>query len=205
MSLVLPTDDVPRRPRGKPLTPVEAHPVWEAGHYYAVKGATEWSRVGWELLERLAHPEAARLLFIDDVHELDEVGTHERDNPRIDFNPSSTHTVMESEVLDDAYEVLEPLMRLPKRKRVRYSANKKTWRCSGHLLIRDDSIPTCLFYDLGLTVRKCLLGYRSAVNILPKAYELQQRRLRKVVNKALPGFGLTVILHDLDGNWEYLE
>ena len=181
--------------------------VLEAGHFYESKGPTELARRGWQILTDIARPPDARLLFVDDVHPLHDVSEDERSLPVISFAPAPepTHVVTESSVLPDAYSALEKLSLLPRRKRARKSGSTKVMRCSGHALINGDGTPLCLFYDLGLTWRKYLLGYRRGINILPVSYAQEQKRLLKIVRKALPDFRLDVILYDLEGRYWRLE
>lgn len=184
----------------------EVRTVWEAGHYYAAKGPTVWAQVGWDILTELAAPDDARLLFVDDVHGMDEVGEYERELDVIEFvpDPSPTYVVTESSVLEDAYETLERLAGLSRRKRARKSGSARVWRCSGHSLTRPDGTPLCLLYDLGLIARKWALGYTRVVNILPASYEIEQRRLTQIARKAFPDLVIDVVLYEEDGSWRWM-
>ncbi len=177
--------------------------VLEAGHYYESKGPTAWSHKGWDILNSLARPQDARLLFVDDVHSLEDVSECERRLSVIDFEPTPgpTHLVTESSVLPDAFKALKKLRQLSRRKRARITGSSKVMRCSGHSLINGDGTPLCLFYDLGLTWQKYHMGYRRGINILPMSYAQEQQRLLKIVRKALPDFHLDVILYDLNGGY----
>ncbi len=179
--------------------------IWEAGHYYKAKGPTEWSVAGWSILAQFSQPHEGRLLFIDDVHTLDDVHEHERGLSTIPFEPAPepTHIITESAVRESAFEALNVLKQLPKRKRARISGGR--WRCSGFPLTSVDGTPLCLFYDLGLTWYKRQLGFTRAINVVPQFYEEEQRRLLRLVRKAMPDFDLTVIVHCKQGSWRILE
>lgn len=179
--------------------------IWEAGHYYLSKGPTVWTEAGWNLMKALAHEDDARLLFLDDVHPLSDVSSCERSLRTIAFDPEPlpTHVVAESQMQVYSEPILETLAALPKRKRARRV--RSGWLCSGHQLMTGDGRPTCLLLDLGLTWYKRSLGYRTAVNIVPEFYEEQQRKLLRLVEKAMPDFDLRVILHDKNGAWRALN
>jgi len=181
--------------------------IWEGGHYYEAKGPTQWSHESWKILTKYAASQDARLLFVDDVHALEDVHTFERELESFAFNPvpAPTHIVTESSVHGKALEALEQLKRLPKRQRAR-KGRSGAWYCSGFQLTKagGDS-PLCLLYDMGLTFLKRELGFTHAVNILPSFYEAEQRRLKKLVSRILPEFHLDVVLHDLEGSWRLLD
>ena len=179
--------------------------VWEAGHYYLAKGPTQWTEAGWKLASCLAKPDDRRLLFIDDVHDIHDVHPDERALDVVAFHPDPepTHIMTESRALEHAETALENLRRLSKRARARASGGML--RCSGFALRTKDGLPTCLFYDLGLTWWKRELGATAAVNVVPHFYEDEQRRLLRLVRKAMPDFTLEVILHDTEGRWRCLS
>ena len=186
----------------EPLVRRTAGPtIFEAGHYYAAKGPTQWSEMGWNILSTYTEQGDGRLLFIDDVHASDQLPSYERDLENIAFNPhpEPTHTILESEVLEDAEEALKVLKILPRRKRARKTGRGKVLRCSGFPLKNSKNEPTCLFLDIGLTWRKYKFGFTHAVNILPAFYESEQQHLYRIMRKALPQLTLDVILFDLDG------
>src|SRR3989344_4535382 len=181
--------------------------VIEAGHYYEAKGPSAWSQAGWEILSALATPEDGRLLFIDNVHSLEQMSGHERHLERVNFDPrpAPTHIIYESDVRVDAEDALIKLKLLPRRRRARKSGRAQVTRCSGFPLIGSNGKPTCLFLDIGLTWRKFNLGFRYVVNVLPHFYEEEQRQLRRIMRKALPELQLDVILFDLDGTSRHLD
>lgn len=181
--------------------------IWEAGHFYHAKGPTMWSQAGWSVMAALSHEKDKRMLFIDDVHPIENVHETERSLERIAFDPKPppTHIAAESRMLPFAQEALEVLKSrsMPKRYRARQVSG--TWRCSGYPLQAANGRPLCLFLDLGLTWYKRSLGFNRAVNIVPAFYADEQRRLVRLVEHAMPDFELRVIIHDVHGRWRYLE
>ena len=177
--------------------------VVESGHYYRVKGPTRWSKVGWEILEKVRCPEDRTMLFVDDVHELKDVSPREAILSNIAFSPNPDYFVLESEVSMLALGVLERLQNLSKkssRPRVYEEENITSWR--GFPVVNGKG-PTCVLLDAGLMLKKHQLGFTQALNILPFYYEEQQRRLLQVVGKVIPEIKLEVLLYDLKGNfWE---
>ncbi|MFA7309840.1 MAG: hypothetical protein WC050_02945 [Candidatus Paceibacterota bacterium] len=179
--------------------------IYEGGHYYLAKGPTPWSATGWNVMCGLARKRDARMLFIDDVHPVENVHEHERHLKCINFRPTPgpTHLAAESAMLSHAHEALKVLRSLPKRRRARKIQGR--WHCSGFPLEGISGRPLCLFFDLGLTWYKRLLGFDRAVNVVPEFYADEQRRLVRLAKKAMPDFELRVILHDAQGSWRWLE
>ncbi len=188
-------------PAHDPLNPI----MWEAGHYYLAKGPTQWSEAGWTVMNLLAHDGDSRMLFVDDVHQKEDVHMNERDLARIAFDPKPqpTHMAVESEMLVHAYQALEMLKQLPRRHRARNTQGR--WYCSGFPLQGQRGQPLCLLFDLGLTWYKRKLGFQRAINVVPLHYAEEQRQLMRLVRKAMPSFELAVITHDLHGNWQHLD
>lgn len=177
--------------------------IIEAGHYYSTKGPTIWSAIGWEIMLSMLTDNDKSMLFIDDIHSLEDVSPEEVALLQIEFNPKPNFTVLESTVVAKAWDVLDLLKALPKKKRARVNSGR--WYCSGFPLVTKSGMPNCVLLDAGLTLLKNELGFLEGVNILPKFYEEQQRKLLRVVAKALPDFHLWVVLYDLDGNFWYVE
>lgn len=175
----------------------------EAGHYYLAKGPTEYSQVGWKILRALCLTNDRSLLFLDDIHEKSDVHAEEIDLPIVTgFTPIADHTVYESEVASEAFEVLEILCGLPKAKRARRNGEDR-WFCSGFPITNPLGNPLCVLLDAGLTLRKMRLGFLEHVNILPYFYEEQQRHVLKLIAKALPTCSTRVVLYRLDGTcWD---
>lgn len=175
--------------------------VLEAGHYYSAKGPTIWSAVGWEIMLSMRGDDDKSMLFIDDVHDWGDVPPDEVLLPKVEFDPSPDFVVLESEVVVKAWEFLELLKKLPRKRRARNNSGR--WYCSGFPLVTKSGAPSCVLLDAGLTLLKSELGFREGVNILPKFYEEQQIKLLRLVAKALPNFRLRVVLYDLEGkSWE---
>jgi len=189
--------------------PPSDYAIWEAGHYYEAKGPTIWASLGWDVMQGLMNPSrnAHSMLFIDDVHPIGEVSSHERDMPCVQFNPlpAPEHIVLESEVKDETADVLERLKLLPRRRRARWTWNPSRWSCSGFSLTNTKEEPLCLLYDLALTLRKYNLGYRRGINVLPEFYASQQRPLLQIANKLLPDFTLSTVLFNKNGSLRTLK
>jgi hypothetical protein len=177
--------------------------ILESGHFYSVKGPTQWSRIGWRILNTLKKNGDKTMLFIDDIHQMMDVHEQERHLPCIPFDPKPDFSVKESEVSWYAFQVLEILKNLPKRKKARLNgADARKWHCSGIPLTHANGNPTCILLDVGLTLMKQNIGFVKAVNILPLFYKEQQRGVLRLVEKAMPDFHLEVILFSLDGSYE---
>ncbi|MDO8581506.1 MAG: hypothetical protein Q7S16_01400 [bacterium] len=172
--------------------------ILEAGHYYVAKGPTLWSLVGWELMQRMKTPDDKSMLFMDDIHSMDDVSPEEALLPTMEFFPNPDFTIMESAVKEKALEALEMLKALSKKKRAMLHSG--VWYCSGFPLTTPSGKPICVLLDLALTLLKKELGAEECINILPKFYEEEQRKLLRLVPKVLPNFRLQVVLYDLEGN-----
>ena len=180
--------------------------IWEAGHFYESKGPTQLSVIGWSILAQLAPSHHARMLFVDDVHEADQLHCRERELDVVLFNPDPdpTHYITESQVLDHGHAALGVLKKLPRRKRARQNGSG-AWQCAGFTLIDSNKKPRCLLYDLGLTLLKFELGFRRGYNILPAFYAREQRQLLRLAKRVVPEFELVVILYEESGEWLHLE
>jgi hypothetical protein len=175
--------------------------IIEAGHYYSAKGPTLWSLVGWRIMSSICSDRDKSMLFIDDIHSLEDVSPEEAVLLQVEFNPKPDFTVLESAVTAKAWEALDILKVLPSRRRARINAGR--WYCSGFPLTTSSGTPNCVLLDAGLTIFKRELGFQEGVNILPKFYEEQQGKLLRLVAKTLPDFHLQVVLFDLGGKfWE---
>lgn len=173
--------------------------ILESGHYYAAKGPTIYSKIGWEILERSKLPSDQSLLFIDDTHSSEDAPKEELELPMIVFNPTADFVVNESAMNDWGLRFLDILRALPKRQRARKNNSSESWFCSGQRLTDDKGKPLCLLLDAGLTLYKRSLCFPQAVNILPYFYKEEQLILMRLVAKAMPDFKLTVMLFNLDG------
>jgi len=178
---------------------VTSHPrILEAGHYYTAKGPTVWAVMGWGIMQGLRHSHDATLLFLDNVHDLNDVHPEEVHLDVVEFDPEADFVVNEGDVVAEAKEVLDRLLGLSRRRRAARNGNGKYF-CSGVPLTDEDGNPNCLLLDAGLTLKKQQLGFSSGVNILPIFYEEEQRSLLRIVDKAIPDFGLHVVLYDVHG------
>lgn len=174
--------------------------ILEAGHYYVAKGPTIWSLRGWEVLSKLRQSDDKTLLFIDDVHNIDDVVDEERYLSTENFNPEADFTILESAVVSETDLIMAALRLLPNGKGPKRNGEGRLF-VSGVPLFTPSGFPSCVLLDAGLTWRKRALGFDEGVNILPCFYEMQQKNLLRVVRKAIPNFRLRVILFDLAGNF----
>ncbi len=177
--------------------------ILEAGHYYLAKGPTQWSLMGWKLMHGLRRNGDASLLFVDDIHSAAEAPKPERELPAITFAPIADFRIQESWLVDESWRALDRLKRLSRTKRARWS--RGAWYCSGARLTTVSGAPTCVLYDLGLTIYKLNQGFRSGINILPEFWEPQQRRVVRLITKAVPEFSLEVVLYDLNSRFWNLD
>jgi hypothetical protein len=177
--------------------------IIEAGHYYQSKGPTEWSQVGWSVMQNVRAEEDKTMIFVDDFHTLKDVSQLETDLPVVDFHPHADYTVMESAMVEYARDALGILQNLPKRRRARTNRLSR-WYCSGFAITDNRERPLCLLLDLGLSLYKWrMLGFCEGINIVPCFYEEEQRRLCRLMAKAVPSFSLEVLLYDLRGkHWK---
>lgn len=188
--------------------------VWEGGHFYASKGPTMWSVLGWQLLTQLRETGSHTMLLVDDVHPVELVHAAEREMPVIaDFCPQACITVLESAMAKPGREVLSALSSreaLSRRHRARYTQHR--WNCSGYPLTVPNGSkavaaaqPLCLLYDLGLAKLKHDLGFTRAVNVLPEFYAPEQRALIRIARKVVPNLRIEAVLYDLSGQWRRLR
>lgn len=176
--------------------------IIDAGHYYASHGPTYLSVLGWEIACDLKTKEDSLLLFIDDVHAINDLHPRERAELVVEFQPNAEFLIKESEVFFEAREVLERLKALPKKKRAKRNGEGK-WFCSGATLTNESETPLCNLLDAGLSLRKLRMGFHRGINILPYFYEDQQRHLLRIIEKSLPEFSLSVVLFDEKRNhWQ---
>lgn len=176
--------------------------IIEAGHFYQAKGPTTFSELGWGILEKMHSDGDKSLLFIDDVHTLNDVSTDEINLPAVSFSPKADFIVMESAMRDWGFKFLELLKELPKRKRARKYNGNGVWFCSGFPLTNEAGDPLCLLLDAGLTLYKQSLGCKTAINILPDFYQDEQERLLRLVKKAMPDFLLEVVFFNQKAHWQ---
>jgi len=176
--------------------------ILESGHYYQAKGVTKLSEIGWSVLENLKSSRDETVLYVDDVHGVEDVGEEERNLPVIPFIADADNTILESAMVPYALTILEKLKNLSRKKRARVG-NDGRWFCSGFSVTNKSGFPNCVLLDAGLTLWKSKQGFKEGINILPWFYESEQRDLLRLIAKAIPDFSLTVILYDLNGKfWE---
>ncbi len=174
--------------------------IIEAGHYYLSKGPTVWSKIGWEILEKIKSSDDKTLLFIDDIHKLEDVFIFEKNLPNINFNPNPDYLMMESEM---EFLALEVLSRLKKVSVLKSKNGVTKWHGFN---IFDKKGCSCVLLDAGLILKKYELGFFETVNILPFFYQLEQKRLLEIIKKVIPEIQLKIIFFNSDGFfWEMQE
>lgn len=190
---------------GNPLSSV----VWEAGHFYQCHGQTEWTKMSWEIMRDLAHPDHLSMVMIDDVHEIKDMNPHELipTLPDLQLDPEPGIVVMESAMEEYGIKVMDELHRLPsRRKRPRKRGKDGRCSCSGSLLTTPDEKPMCLLYDLGLTWFKYnTMSFRHIVNVLPEFYYSEQHALMRIARRLMPNLILEAVLFDLQGRRRLLR
>jgi len=179
--------------------------ILEAGHYYRVKGPTRWSQLGWEVLRRIRSDGDRTMLFIDDVHDEDQLHEVELCAPTVEtFDPVADFRVLESRMNGEADEVFNRLGELSSKGRPK-KLRDGSWHCSGTMIRHANGDPTCALLDAGLALWKFQQGFRRGVNILPEHYYWQQQYVLRLVMKAVPDFDLSVVLFDQSGQHQVME
>ena len=183
--------------------------IWEAGHFYHSYGPTEWTKVSWDIMKELAHPDDCSLVMIDDVHSVSEMDSEEQIPKLLELNldPESNITILESAMEKHAWVVMDKLHKLPsRRKRPRKRSKDGRWSCSGSLLTTPNGRPMCLLYDLGLTWFKYnTMCFRHVVNVLPEHYYSEQHALMRIAKRIMPELTLEAVLFDLKGRRRLLR
>lgn len=178
--------------------------VIEAGHYYIAKGPTIWSKVGWEILQRIQKQGDQTMLFIDDLHGLQDLIAIERESELSDFSFRPDHVVYEASLTGEAEQVFQMLMVLSAKRRPRKKVDG-SWFLNGAIKLKYPSGKfSCVMLDAGLCLRKKLISF-EVVNVVPCHYESEQRNLLIILKKAMPDFSLQVVLFDLNGKYWQLE
>lgn len=178
----------------------EERTLFEAGHYYEVKGPTVWSRLGVELTHSIKSDSDATMLFIDDVHPITNVSPHEIHHPvvTLDFNPD--HIIYESEMFPMAQDLLLELQKLSNKKRAVKSNTTGQYFISGFPITHPDGRPLCVLLDAALSRKKYQMGFKNIVNVLPFYYGGQQQNLNKILQKIMPeDFSISTIFFDSYG------
>lgn len=178
--------------------------ILEAGHYYAVKGPTIWSRMGWEILQKIQRQGDQTMLFIDDYHGLKELIEIERVSELADFPFHSDHIVYEASLFAEAERIFQMLMVLSSRRRPREKVDG-SWLLNGSIKLKYPSGKfSCVMLDAGLCLRKMLI-FSEAINVVPCHYEAEQRNLLVILKKVMLDFSLSIVLFDLNGKYWQLE
>lgn len=183
----------------------ESRVLIESGHYYQVKGPTEWSKIGVEIAEELkSQHNAASMLFIDDYHGIENVSEHEINHPVIDLNFTPDYTVYESDMVKPALVLLEVLKELPKKRRARQDKNGAFF-LSGFPITDRAGNPLCVLLDAALTQHKYELGFQRSINVLPSYYGGLQANLSKIINKlTFSEFKHETVLFDYDKRYRFV-
>ncbi len=205
----------------------------EAGHYYAVKGITKYSLIGKKICDKIKNSNDITMLFIDDVHGLQDMFAAEREAEHVMWEDAPEDTMwscigrggsesMKKEINDwktFPYEkehekgfdiVIHESTLIKEAETVLHSIEKiktsKTGKYfSGIKLFHENNFPTCVMLDVCLTLKKKeLSGCDRIVNILPEFYLSQQEKTIQVVSKILPGITMEVILFTSKDTYRYL-
>lgn len=183
--------------------------AWEAGHFYQAYGQTELTKMSWEIMRELAHPEHFSVVMIDDVHSVSEMNPLEQAQllPDLELDPAPSVVVLESQMEKYALEALDELHRLPsRRKRPRKRGKDGRLSCSGSLLTTPDDKPMCLLYDLGLTwFKHNTMCVKHVVNVLPDFYYSEQHALMRISRRLMPNLILEAVLFDIQGRRRLLR
>lgn len=180
----------------------------EAGHYYEAKGPTIWSNIGASIAETLKkqYEKAETMLFVDNVHGINDVSHHEVDHPVVPLVFTPNHIVYESEMIEPAMELLEFLKDFPSKKRRARQDRDGRWFTSGFAITKSNGKPSCVLLDAALTVYKNKMGFPRTINVLPHFYKEQQENLTRILKKVMPNdFEHKIVLFDHTGKYQYLD
>src|SRR5574343_667383 len=156
--------------------------IIEAGHYYAAYGPTIWSQIGVDIIGQIRCITDKTMLFIDDVHPVANVSHFEKEESIIDLDYRPDYTVMESDMVKPATDLLEKLLSLPSKKRAHLNNKDGKYYISGFAITNKESKPLCVLLDAALTVHKYNMGFNHIINVLPDYYEHEQEHLVKILN-----------------------
>lgn len=120
--------------------------------------------------------------LIDQINQNDFVS---QDSEVITLSPN--HILLESEMLEYTLDVIEILKDLPRRKRIRFRDGKWAF-CSNVKVLHPDGTPTCVWFDLWLTLLKQKQWFEAALNVLPATYYPQQAAVSRIYQKVDPNF-----------------
>ncbi len=173
--------------------------IIEAGHYYSAHGPTDLSLLGVKIAKQVTTTEDVLCLFIDDHHK--NPPQNELSVPVADLDHKFFSLILhESNMLTPAYQLLEHLCSLPKKKRAEKSKNGQYF-CSGFAITTVDGVPLCVLLDAALTQIKHQMGFDEIINILPYHYEEEQKNLFRLLAKILPdGVKVTSLLFNEKGD-----
>ncbi len=175
----------------------------EAGHHFQSIGTTQWTKTGWDLMEKIRQPKDSILLYTDDIRTADQVPAQEAGSELVPFDMNPDLTIMESEVAKvsnvDIWAMLMELAKVGAQ-----GARDGHWRYEEIWLTNHEMKPTSVFSDFILQWHKYHdLHVREAVNILPYFYVREQRNLKRLLDAAMGNYKLEVILFDLHGlSWK---
>jgi hypothetical protein len=180
----------------------------EAGHYYAAHGPTIWAVRGWRHLEVMSQSDDRSMLFVDNLHGIEDVPEEEKGLDILTFSPRADYRALElSGEINDAAEEVFHLLQTPgeqKRVKIRRRRSDQAWMLNGQIgmvLKWPDGQPTCVLLDAGLSLYKRRLGFTRGVNILPAHYAGEQDKLLRLVELVIPDFQLDVMLFDMERIW----
>ena len=192
--------------------------IIEGWHFYTSEWFSKESALGWNITSKLCNDlQADSMLFIDDVHpptnscielislqvdisqsisDISEfaMGIIEQINSKWSITDTSTyvisphHIALESEMWKYTQDVIEILTGLPKKKRYKFREGKG-WFCSNTKMLDINNKPTCVWYEVWLSYFKDkILGYDSAINVLPEWYLNQQIATSRIYEKVNSDF-----------------
>jgi hypothetical protein len=185
--------------------------------------AKKWWQITEELCN--LEPSAQSMLFIDDVHEknfvenptvipvhinleyliwvvskkckqlIPEINETSATLGKTPFSLSPNYIVLESEMKEYTDEIIRILSNLPWKKRAKFK--EWVWNfCSNIKLTDGEGEPTCVWFDVWLTLLKQRMWFSSGVNVLPSQYKEQQEKVRKIIEKIIPEFDLKMVSSD---------
>jgi hypothetical protein len=186
--------------------------IIEAGHYYSSHGITKLSELGVKACEKIKESGDISVLFIDDIpdHRPPEEEQNSELLPNLNFKPD--YTVLESDMIVPAKEILSRLKESGKRLGVK--TNDRGTFTSGFKISNERGMPLCVLLDATFAIKKAEIAFEhiqkiekdqqieiEVITLLPSIYEGEQQNLFRLLGKINPPivFSAKTIIFDEDG------
>lgn len=194
----------------------EGPKIIEAGHFYSQQWVSREATKWWWIWEWMKRDWDMSMLLIDDIHMSDPhiswdtdicpvnilmpqgqisdgagdiiAGVNKNSNVTVDapatiWKPDKI--ILESEMRPYSEQIVDILSWLSRKKKARFREWHGTF-CSDKKILDADWNPTCIWYDLWLTLLKEELWFNNILNILPEGYWTQQNAVNRIYSKINP-------------------